>query len=462
MPQKLPFPVRGAIIKILLFVSICTYGQRYGTGLAFDDKAYNKTPIRTNLNNNEFNNLPSSYSLKANSPPPGNQLQLNTSPAWAVAWSAKSILESIQNGKAETNRVQKAASPAYLYHQTREISDKNCESGIGLNDALEFLKSEQISAFDDFLEFCPKYLPDNLKRAGSAETYDYRRLFDENQTDKNKLNAIKKSLSQNFPVVIGMYCPPSFFKAKEFWQPTELLDFDFPGHALCIIGYDDEKYGGAFEIINSWGSEWGNQGFIWIRYADFINFTRYAYEVFKIPGKNENMSFSGDVFLKMNTGNELKTTKLEPGKFLSKEPLRTGTHFRVYLKNDQPSYAYVFGIDNKREIFKIFPYERNVSPALLYDTDELTIPGEDSYIEIIGDPGEEHLYILYSRKPINFDEIISRLSEYPGNLLENLEGLLEGNIAHPDEITWKDQGISFDTRTGFNKAILIQIQINHI
>jgi len=40
------------------------------------------------------------------------------------------------------------------------------------------------------------------------------------------------------------------------------------GHAMCIVGFDDTKFGGAFEIVNSWGDNWANSGFIWIRYDD--------------------------------------------------------------------------------------------------------------------------------------------------------------------------------------------------
>jgi hypothetical protein len=40
------------------------------------------------------------------------------------------------------------------------------------------------------------------------------------------------------------------------------------GHAICIVGYDDTKFGGAFEIVNSWGESWGKDGFIWIKYKD--------------------------------------------------------------------------------------------------------------------------------------------------------------------------------------------------
>ncbi len=455
-------PMKRIAVIIFCIINVGASAQRFGTGLVFDDDAYQKTPVRISLSRNEFAGLPLQHSLKFFSPPPGNQLQLNTSPAWAVAWSAKSILESINGNAAEIIPSQYAGSPAFLYQQTRETSDKNCESGIGLRDALEFMKSGNVPAFEDFMEFCPKYLPKPFMSRKSFVPLDYRRIFDESHADKYKISAVKKSISQNLPVVIGMHCPPSFFKAKEFWQPGELMNYDFPGQALCVVGYDDEKYGGAFEVINSWGKDWGNDGFMWIRYGDFISFTRYAYEVHNFPDANEIVDFSGNVQLKMSNGKILKTRQLNPGVFMSEEPFRTGTHFRVHLKNERPAYIYVFGIDDKNEIFRIFPYAENISPAMIYSSEELAIPGEDNYIEIIGDPGQEKLFILYSGTPINFNEILVKLSDYPGDLMENLDGLLDGAILNPAEISWNDQGISFNAKTSSNKAILIQIQIDHI
>jgi C1A family cysteine protease len=52
------------------------------------------------------------------------------------------------------------------------------------------------------------------------------------------------------------------------WQGKLPLENQGP-HAICIIGYDNNRYGGAFEVVNSWGSEWGNDGYLWIKYSDF-------------------------------------------------------------------------------------------------------------------------------------------------------------------------------------------------
>lgn len=55
------------------------------------------------------------------------------------------------------------------------------------------------------------------------------------------------------------------------------------GHFMTIVGYDDDLWidinqngtvdpgeRGAFLIANSWGTKWGNQGFIWIAYDAFL------------------------------------------------------------------------------------------------------------------------------------------------------------------------------------------------
>lgn len=42
-------------------------------------------------------------------------------------------------------------------------------------------------------------------------------------------------------------------------------DLDMINHAVLLIGWDDEK--GAWLIKNSWGEEWGEKGFGWIKYG---------------------------------------------------------------------------------------------------------------------------------------------------------------------------------------------------
>ena len=63
---------------------------------------------------------------------------------------------------------------------------------------------------------------------------------------------------------------------KEFqlWQGGGVLNNlnyigDEGGHAMVIAGYDDSR--GAFCIINSWGSVWGDNGYAWVGYDFLVN-----------------------------------------------------------------------------------------------------------------------------------------------------------------------------------------------
>lgn len=62
------------------------------------------------------------------------------------------------------------------------------------------------------------------------------------------------------------------------------------GHAILIIGWDDNyskdnfyyekpENDGAWLILNSWGSNWGNNGTAWVSYEDYCNIARGCYGI---------------------------------------------------------------------------------------------------------------------------------------------------------------------------------------
>ena len=52
---------------------------------------------------------------------------------------------------------------------------------------------------------------------------------------------------------------------------------------MCIVGYDDYKYGGAFEILNSYSAQFGDEGYVWISYDDFRK-TAFQTYIMNTPG----------------------------------------------------------------------------------------------------------------------------------------------------------------------------------
>lgn len=49
------------------------------------------------------------------------------------------------------------------------------------------------------------------------------------------------------------------------------------GHAMLVVGYDDDRNGGSFKVRNSWGVNWGDDGYCWITYNSFKSSTAGVY-----------------------------------------------------------------------------------------------------------------------------------------------------------------------------------------
>lgn len=78
---------------------------------------------------------------------------------------------------------------------------------------------------------------------------------------------IKKALYKGYPVAIAMRWAFTCIDGNS-WIFIDPSDDDIEdctsGHALVIVGYDDESR--LFEVRNSWGSNWGNNGYAYITY----------------------------------------------------------------------------------------------------------------------------------------------------------------------------------------------------
>lgn len=105
-----------------------------------------------------------------------------------------------------------------------------------------------------------------------------------NVTEKEMHNIMKKWISTRGPVATSMLTYASFedLKAGEVYRTTAKERAGRSGqHAVCIIGYDDDKQ--AWLVKNSWGTTWADKGFGWIGYGEctidmaghMIGFTGY-------------------------------------------------------------------------------------------------------------------------------------------------------------------------------------------
>jgi hypothetical protein len=218
---------------------------------------------------------------------------------------------------------------------------------------------------------------------------------------------------------------------KDLWEPTEedrsLMGFG--GHAQCVVGYDDKKYGGAFLIMNSWGPRWGNRGFAWVRYPDFKYFVREAYglEPMDKVGAAASAPFSCEIGLvqvryegkKTVAGDYIPLQTKDGNIFETVTPVKKGTRFKMEVRNTTECYVYVFGKETDGTSYTLFPYPRNDNPAKtkyspfcgitgyrLFPKDKSMMP------DSIG--ARDEMAVVVSRTPLDWSALNSRIAQNPG------------------------------------------------
>ena len=317
----------------------------------------------------------------------------------------------------------------------------------------------------EFMHFCPREIEEEVfEVAANTGKVDYARLFSLDDQDDYKIRRVKKAIQEGLPVVAGMYAPPSLALAQRFWQPREQFSTEFPGHAVVVVGFDDEAFGGAFEILNSWGRNWGNDGFMWIRYADFAEFVKYAFEVFDAPVRGQGEpDLSGTLVFRLNNGEEMNVESTnKEGTFRMLEPYSSGTLFRIYVSNHEPAYVYALGSDATGEIFPIFPHKSTVSPALPYNTNEIALPSETASIKMDNTVGTDQFCFIYSKDEIDFNHLISEMGKHVGTLEQRLDLVLGDKLLLDSNIFWEKEGIGFSGNSRGKQMIAVIIEIEHI
>jgi len=446
-------------LSILYFFNIVSI---FPQGVRFNDQVYDGSVVKGQFLSGDNIQLLSSSSIKKYCPKPGNQINYSSSVAWAIAWGARTIMYAQQNSITDIETISSHLySPAYIYQKAKDINDQYCSEGITMEAGLKVLKEDGVPLLRDFLYFCGGVSTTKIDSlAKENQVSGYAKLFERSDSFKKKLAVLKKSIMEEIPVVVGMNSPPSFRRAKEFWHPTEDPNTKYQGQALCVVGYDDNKYGGAFEVMNSWGKYWGNNGFIWIRYDDFFEYTKYAYEVFLITNEEEE-TFNGSLEFRTDQGVEMSVKLLNPGYYKMKETYRSGMNFRINVFTGSPAFVYTFGFDFTNSGFQLFPSSNNVSAALSYKTNKISIPDENSYVQFDDNVGTDFLFVLFSKVELDIESIMYQMANSPGSHYERVKKVILGGEAYDPLDHWYTDRVSLDTKFKNARVKPIMIEISH-
>lgn len=448
-------------------------------GVLPDDGTYEILSRKADLLTRDYASIPRRHSLMQYCPEVKSQGIYSTCTSWATAYAARTIAEAVKNDWTDKKTITREAfSPLFVYAQIKDRQrypyDNNCQQGTHIYKALELMKGKGVPKFSDFGVLCADQVhPDLFRSAALFKIDDFFTLFSINCHDENeKILKVKKSLSEDCPVVIAMHLPESFRQAGNLWDGSDINPAKHGYHAMCVIGYDDDRAGGSFQIMNSWGLSWGENGFVWVRYQDFAKYVDQAYEIYVKKNPRPQPVFinkpltinylSGSIELQLTSGEKMIPVLGEThgmyhyriaGEYISR------TRYRVYISNDEPAYVYVIGSDLNNNVSKVFPLDR-MSAALTYKSNHIAIPDETYFIEMDDTRGKDYMCLLYSKEELDIDNIIRQVENASGSFYDKIKYALGDKIVPQSDLRYIMNEIGFSAKTDRSVVPLI-VEINH-
>lgn len=442
----------------LLTLTNFIYSQLYGKGLLIDEHLYADAPKAAPLLRGDYIALPSAYSLKQFCPIPGNQGIFTTCVSWATSYGARTILAAARNNWDRKAIVENTFSPSFVYNILDSTS--GCKKGMSLFDGLEILKFVGTLKDNEFQKNCDEGVTvTEMMKAQQNKILEYQELFW--RENPNKILLVKKSLSERHPVVIGMNTPFASIHG-DVWNPKK-IDYgkNFSAHAMVAIGYDDQKYGGSFQILNSWGSDWADSGFVWIRYSDFDHFTIFGFELIDKNELREEGKISGSLSF-IRDDNQFMELSANEKYIHTTDPYNSGTRFRVLLSNNEPAYVYSFGTDLSFKTTRLFPVNSNMVAYLPYPNSNIAIPGEDYFMELDSNPGKSYFVFLYSLQSFDIEQFMSDFKDTNGTVYERVTTLLNNKSNINDNQSVIDgKTLSFNAYEKQESVFPIIVEIQH-
>lgn len=215
--------------------------------------------------------LPVRVDLSRHFPQPGNQGTQSSCVGWAVGYSMKGYLEIKERGWSG-RRSSEQFSPAYIYNQINDGIDE----GAIISEALDLLMREGVATLSAFpydeRDYTRQPCVDTKESAREFAIASFRRLQMPDVVPQSRSH-----LAEGFPVVVGMLVGNALQEHRGGIYKAPDADTKVGGHAMCVVGYDDEKQ--AFKLINSWGTNWADGGYGWVSYDTYKAKVREAYVV---------------------------------------------------------------------------------------------------------------------------------------------------------------------------------------
>ena len=435
------------------------------SGYSFNPNEFKKASIYEGQEDDAGKNpLPESVSLLKFAPRRGDQGQQGSCVAWSSAYAARTVLEAASTG-VDPNQIK--FSPSFMYNQ---IGLDDCQ-GSYIQRAMDLMTQQGALPLSDFPysdQNCTNEPTNSQKQAaGQYKIHGFTRLTNGDNLSSINVRAVKEHLAKDAPVVIGMMVGQSFMQdmmGQELWQPQgmDASQVGMGGHAMCVIGYDDRKFGGAFQIMNSWGPNWGKDGIGWVRYGDFKQFVKEAYGVDPLPkrGAVANIPLECTIGLVNNAdGSNIQLRSVGSNAFQTVTPIRAGTRFKMAVRNETECYIYIFGQEQDGTSYVLFPYLKQgelVSKHSPYCgiTGYRLFP-KDQSLEADSIGTKDYIAIVASKEELDYSDLNSAIGRsrqptYAGKVNEALQKILIRSASFSNT---NDGQIYFKVNANDNKAV---------
>jgi len=164
-------------------------------------------------------------------------------------------------------------SRLFIYYNARALKDEENiqDSGSYISLAIEGLKQYGACA-----EATWDYILENVNEAPEEQAYEEAANFvvEDMEVVPVHLNAWKACLADGYPIIFGMLLFGSFDKQRKkgvvpMPTPKETQRGQHGAHAMLCVGYSDKDR--VFIVRNSWGEEWGDNGYCYIPYDYIVN-----------------------------------------------------------------------------------------------------------------------------------------------------------------------------------------------
>lgn len=436
------------------------------SGYDFNPDEFNKASVYEELDEeNPGNAIPEAVSLLRFAPDRLNQGQQGSCVAWSSAYGAQTILTAAATG-ADPNSIR--FSPSYLYNQIRM---EGCQ-GSYIQRAMEAMKVNggvPLSKYPYTDQDCEREPTSTDVQEGRQNTiHGFTRLTSGDNINAISIRAIKEHLAKDAPVVIGMLVGQSFMQSmigQELWEPQgmDVSQMGMGGHAMTLIGYDDRKFGGAFQIMNSWGPEWGKDGIGWVRYSDFRDYAREAYGIDPLPKRSNvaNIPLECTIGLVRNDNKQYISLQLLGSNYFETiSPISKGTRFKIEINNVTECYIYIFGQETDGSSYVLFPYTDKHSPYCGITGYRLFPKAQSLTADSLGN--KDFIGIVVSKDELDYNALnqsISRSSRstYADKINEALQSIL---IRSQHFSTTGEGRIYFKVDANDNKAVACVVAFN--